>query len=131
MQASTDPILSSMMEMASGKSSSGLYAPVDSIESVRAEKDGVSYHCKRYEEQREARLTDKVVSNSTKLDLVPELWVPQNLSTNGIQSRVLDDHFGVLACSLVVLEVDNAWWETSLEFGCVFRSDGREDLDMR
>jgi len=72
-----------------------------------------------------------VIPNSTKFNLVPELWVPQNLSTDGIQSRVLDHHFGVLACGLVVLEVNNAWWETSLEFGCVFRSDGRENLDVR
>ena len=72
-----------------------------------------------------------MIPDPTKLDLFSELRVPQNFSTDGIQSRVLDDHFGVLARGLVVLEIDNTWWETSLEFGCVFRGDGRKDLDMR
>jgi hypothetical protein len=71
-----------------------------------------------------------MIPHSAQLDIIPKLGVPQNLSTDSIQSRIFDDHFGLLSSLFVVLQVDDAWWETSLEFLSVFWWDGGGDLDM-
>lgn len=54
----------------------------------------------------------------------------QHLSRHGIQSRVRNNHFGVLARRFVVLEGDHSRCETLLELFREVSRDWFEELDV-
>lgn len=76
-------------------------------------------------------LTDEMVSYSAQPDLVRKLLMPQHLPTDRIQPRVRHYHARVLARAIVMYEVDDARWETLLEFDGVLCRDFVDDFNMR
>lgn len=68
--------------------------------------------------------TDKVVADASEADLVLELRMPEHFSADGVSSRICDH-------CLVLLDLDDAGGETSLELGLQLFRDRRQDFDAR
>jgi hypothetical protein len=117
-----------MTLMASGNSSSGLYAPVDSMLSMRGKIKVVSASSEVIGDE---TLTNEMVSYSAQPNLVRKLLMPQHLPAHGIQPRVRHDHACVFARAFVMHEVNDTRWETLLEFDGVLCRNFVDDFDMR
>jgi hypothetical protein len=117
-----------MTLMASGNSSSGLYAPVDSMLSMRGKIKVVSASSEVIGDE---TLTNEMVSYSAQPNLIREFLMPQHLPAHCIQPRVRHDHARVFARAFVMHEVNDTRWETLLEFDGVLCRNFVDDFDMR